>query len=152
MKDAKWIFFDLDGTLNKFYEVEGWLDMLIASNPAPYKLARPNVNMNLLARKLNKLQRAGYKLGIISWLSKTSTPAYDEAVTAAKMKWLKKHLASVHFDAINIVSYGVNKWEVCGAGILFDDEDKNRDTWNGEAYHPDMMMDVLNQLMKGEHN
>ncbi|MBO7695344.1 MAG: hypothetical protein J6T10_22195, partial [Methanobrevibacter sp.] len=99
---------------------------------------------------LNKLQQAGYKLGIISWLSKTSTPAYDEAVTAAKMWWLKKHLASVHFDAINIVSYGVNKWEVCGAGILFDDEAKNRDTWQGEAYHPDMMMDILNELMKGE--
>ena len=150
MKDAKWIYFDMDGTLNRFYEVEDWLDMLIASNPAPYKLARPNVNMNQLARKLNKLQRDGYKIGIISWLSKTTTPEYDEAVTVAKMKWLKKHLASVHFDKINIVSYGVNKWEVCGAGILFDDEDKNRDTWQGEAYHPDMMMDVLNKLMKGD--
>lgn len=149
MKDAKWIYFDIDGTLNRFYEVEGWLDMLIASNPTPYKLARPNVNMSQLARKLNQLQRAGYKLGIISWLSKTSTPEYDEAVTAAKMWWLKKHLASVHFDEINIVSYGVNKWEVCGAGILFDDEVKNRDTWQGEAYHPDIMMDVLNKLMKG---
>lgn len=148
MRDAKWIWFDCDGTLNRFYEVEGWLDMLIASNPAPYKLARPNVNMNQLARKLNKLQRDGYKIGVISWLSKTSTPEYDEAVTTAKMKWLHKHLASVHFDAINIVSYGVNKWEVCGAGILFDDEAKNRDTWQGESYHPDMMMDVLNKLMK----
>ena len=149
MKNAKWIYFDMDGTLNRFYEVEGWLDMLMASNPTPYKLAQPNVNMSKLARKLNRLQRAGYKLGIISWLSKTSTPEYDEAVTTAKMWWLKKHLASVHFDKINIVSYGVNKWEVCGAGILFDDEDKNRDTWQGEAYHPDMMMDVLNKLMKG---
>lgn len=148
MENAKWIFFDMDGTLNRFYEVEGWLDMLMASNPAPYKLARPNVNMNQLARKLNKLQRNGYKIGIISWLSKTTTPEYDEVVTAAKMWWLHKHLASVHFDEINIVSYGVNKWEVCGAGILFDDEDKNRDTWQGEAYHPDMMMDVLNELMK----
>ena len=149
MKDAKWIFFDMDGTLNRFYEVEGWLDMLMTSNPAPYKLARPNVNMNQLARKLNKLQRNGYKIGIISWLSKTSTPEYDEAVTAAKIWWLKKHLASVHFDAINIVGYGVNKWEVCGTGILFDDEERNRNAWKNEAYHPDMMMDVLNKLMKG---
>ena len=150
MKDAKWIYFDMDGTLNRFYEVEGWLDMLIASNPAPYKLARPNVNMNQLARKLNKLQRDGYKIGIISWLSKTTTPEYDEAVTVAKMKWLKKHLASVHFDVINIVSYGVNKWEVCGAGILFDDEERNRDVWQDKAYHPDMMMEVLDRLMKGD--
>lgn len=150
MKDVKWIWLDCDGTIADLYEVENWLTMLRAYDAMPYKLAKPLVNMNKLARKLNKLQRAGYKLGIISWLSKSSTPAYDEAVTAAKMQWLKKHLASVHFDEINIVSYGVNKWEVCGAGILFDDEDKNRDTWQGEAYHPNMMMDVLNKLMKGE--
>ena len=144
-----WIYLDMDGVLAGLYDVPNWLTMLRAYDATPYKLARPNVNMNQLARKLNKLQRDGYKIGIISWLSKTTTPEYDEAVTAAKMKWLKKHLASVHFDEINIVSYGMNKWEVCGAGILFDDEDKNRDTWQGEAYHPDMMMDVLNKLMKG---
>lgn len=145
-----WIYLDMDGVLAGLYDVPNWLTMLRAYDATPYKLARPNVNMNQLARKLNKLQRDGYKIGIISWLSKTTTPEYDEAVTVAKMKWLKKHLASVHFDAINIVSYGVNKWEICGAGILFDDEAKNRDTWQGEAYHPDMMMNVLNKLMKGD--
>ena len=146
----KMIWFDMDGTIADLYAVKDWLPKLRAEDPSPYAEAAVMWNMSKLARKLNKLQQAGYKLGIISWLSKTSTPAYDEAVTAAKMWWLKKHLASVHFDAINIVSYGVNKWEVCGAGILFDDEAKNRDTWQGEAYHPDMMMDILNELMKGE--
>lgn len=150
MKDAKWIWLDCDGTIADLYGVENWLDMLRAHEAAPYKLAKPLVNMSKLARKLNKLQRDGYKLGIISWLSKTSTPEYDEAVTTAKLWWLKKHLASVHFDEINIVSYGVNKWEVCGAGILFDDEERNRNSWKNEAYHPDMMMDVLNKLMKEE--
>lgn len=150
MKNAKWIWFDCDGTIADLYGVENWLVMLQASDPTPYKAAKPLVDMNKLARKLNQLQRAGYQLGIISWLSKNATPAYDEAVTAAKMWWLKKHLASVQFDAINIVSYGVNKWEVCGAGILFDDEERNRNAWKNEAYHPNMMMDVLNKLMKGE--
>ena len=143
------IWFDMDGTIADLYGVENWLDMLRAYDATPYKLAKPLVNMSKLARKLNRLQRAGYKLGIISWLSKTSTPEYDEAVTTAKLWWLKKHLASVHFDEINIVSYGVNKWEVCGAGILFDDEERNRNAWKNEAYHPDMMMEVLNKLMKG---
>jgi FMN phosphatase YigB (HAD superfamily) len=147
MKDSKWIYFDMDGTLNRFYEVEGWLDMLIASDPTPYKLAAPLVNMNTLARKLNKLQRKGYKIGIISWLSKSSTPEYDEAVTAAKLWWLHKHLNSVNWDAINIVSYGRDKWEICGEGILFDDEALNRDNWGGEAYHPDMIMEILSSLM-----
>ena len=146
---SNWIYFDMDGVLADLYNVPNWLPKLRAEDPSPYAEAAVMWNMNKLARKLNKLQQAGYKLGIISWLSKTSTPAYDEAVTAAKMKWLHKHLASVHFDAINIVSYGVNKWEVCGAGILFDDEERNRDAWQGEAYHPNMMMDILNKLMKG---
>lgn len=146
MKDSKWIYFDMDGTLNRFYEVDGWLDMLIASDPAPYKLAAPLVNMNKLARKLNQLQRAGYKLGIISWLSKSSTPEYDEAVTAAKLWWLRKHLNSVKWDAVNIVAYGRNKWDVCGEGILFDDEAPNREAWGGEAFHPAEMMKILSSL------
>lgn len=145
MKNTIW--FDLDGTLNRFYEVEGWLDMLIAFDPAPYKLAAPRVNMNTLARRLNKLQRAGYKIGVISWLSKSSTPEYDEAVTNAKLWWLRKHLNSVKWDAINIVSYGLNKWDICGEGILFDDEAQNRDNWGGEAYHPDMIMEILSSLV-----
>lgn len=142
----KTIWFDMDGTIANLYGVENWLSMLITSDPTPYKLAAPLVNMNILARKLNKLQRAGYKIGIISWLSKSSTPEYDKAVTAAKLWWLRKHLNSVSWDAINIVSYGCNKWEICGEGILFDDEAQNRDSWGGEAYHPDMIMEILSSL------
>ena len=147
MKSTIW--FDLDGTLADLYAVKDWLPKLRAEDPSPYAEAAVMWNMNKLARKLNMLQHKGYKLGIISWLSKTSTPAYDKAVTTAKMEWLHKHLASVHFDAIHIVSYGVNKWEVCGAGILFDDEAKNREAWQGESYHPDMMMNILDKLIKG---
>ena len=142
----KMIWLDMDGTIADLYGVENWLPMLINSDPTPYKLAAPLVNMNTLARKLNKLQRAGYKIGVISWLSKSSTPEYDEAVTAAKLWWLRKHLNSVNWDAIHIVNYGRNKWEVCGEGILFDDEAPNRNNWGGEAYHPDMIMEILSSL------
>lgn len=144
MKNTIW--FDLDGTLAGLYDVPNWLPMLIAADPAPYKLAAPLVNMNKLARTLNKLQRAGYKLGIISWLSKSSTPEYDEAVTAAKLWWLKKHLNSVQWDEINIVAYGRNKWEVCKKGILFDDELNNRLTWGENAYKPSEIFDILKTL------
>lgn len=144
MKNTIW--FDLDGTLAGLYDVPNWLPMLIAADPAPYKLAAPLVNMNKLARTLNKLQRAGYKLGIISWLSKSSTPEYDEAVTAAKLWWLKKHLNSVQWDEINIVAYGRNKWEVCKKGILFDDELNNRLTWGEKAYEPSEIFDILKTL------
>lgn len=146
MKDNKWIWFDMDGTIADLYGVDNWLEMLMAKDATPYEIAKPLLNMSAFARQLNKLQKKGYEIGIISWLAKTSTSEYDNAVTIAKIKWLHKHLASVHFDEIKIVSYGVNKWEACGAGILFDDEERNRNDWKGEAFHPDMMMNVLSSL------
>ena len=142
----KTIWFDMDGTIANLYGVENWLSMLIASDPAPYKLAAQLVNMNTLARKLNKLQRAGYKIGVISWLSKASTPEYDKAVTAAKLWWLNKHLTSVKWDTVKIVAYGTSKITECGGGILFDDEDRNRNEWGKDAYHPDMIMEILSSL------
>ena len=74
MKTMKTIWFDMDGTLGNLYAVEGWLSMLRAHDPTPYAEAEVMLNMNLLARYLNRLQRAGYQIGIISWLSKCPRP------------------------------------------------------------------------------
>lgn len=146
----KQIWLDMDGTLGNLYAIPDWLERLRAEDPTPYAEATVLHNMSLLARKLNQLQKAGWQLGIVSWLSKVSSAAYDEAVTSAKMTWLNNHLHSVHFDVIHIVSYGRNKWELCGKdGILFDDEEKNRTAWaNGYAYHPDNMMKILDELLR----
>ena len=97
------IWFDMDGTIADLYGVENWLPMLRASDPTPYMVAKPLLRLSALAYRLNKLQEQGYRLGVISWLSKTGTPAYNKAVTAAKYAWLAKHLPSVMFDEINIV-------------------------------------------------
>lgn len=143
------IWFDMDGTIADLYGVEDWLPMLIAEDATPYKIAKPMVNMNTLARRLNMLQKNGYKIGVISWLSKTSTPAYDALVSEAKMKWLKRHLGSVNFDRVDIVAYGTPKWKG-RKGILFDDERRNRDEWDinlvGEAYEPHEILEVLKVL------
>lgn len=145
----KEIWFDMDGTIADLYGVEDWLPMLIAEDATPYAIAKPLVRMQTLARRLNELQRKGYKIGIISWLSKTSTKAYDEAVTKAKLEWLNTHLKSVNFDRIDIVAYGTPKWKG-RKGILFDDETKNRYDWDanlaGDAYEPHEIMDVLKAL------
>lgn len=142
------IWFDMDGTIADLYGVENWLPMIIASDPTPYTVATPLINMNKLARKLNRLQQAGHKIGVISWLSKNSTPEYDKLVIEAKTRWLNKHLRSVSWDIINIVAYGQNKWETCDCeGILFDDEQGNRDKWlNNYAFTPDRIFDILNEM------
>ena len=143
MKNA--IYFDMDGTIANLYGVENWLDYLIASDPTPYAIAKPLVNMNRLARLLNRLQAEGYHIGIVSWLSKNSTEAYDNAVTLAKAHWLDRHLHSVHWDEIKIVPYGTPKQNV-GKGILFDDELPNRENWGEGAYHPDKIFEILGGL------
>lgn len=141
------IWFDMDGTIANLYGVENWLAMLIAYDPTPYTVAAPLVNMSQLARKLNKLQRMGYKLGVISWLSKSSTPEYDKAVTTAKLTWLAKHLPSVHWNEIKIVAYGTSKIKLCGGGILFDDDDRNRNEWGEGAYEPSQILNILKGLV-----
>jgi len=129
------IWFDMDGTIADLYGVENWLPMLRASDPTPYMVARPLVNLSILARMLNKLQKQGYEIGVISWTSKTGTPDYNAAVTAAKYAWLSKHLPSVDFDEIHVVPYGTPKQVFAHSDddILFDDEAKNRENWTGLA-------------------
>lgn len=143
------LYFDMDGTIADLYAVEGWLPKLRACDPSPYADAVPLVNMALLARYIHKAQRLGYKVGIISWLSKESNADYDRAVTAAKMEWLSVHLPSVQFDEIKIVAYGVSKSGAvsdAANGILFDDEERNRTEWLGKAYLPSEIFKIFKSL------
>ena len=139
------IWFDMDGTIADLYGVEGWLDMLIAKDALPYEIAKPLLRLNSLARVLNRLQKKGYKIGIISWLAKNSNEEYDKAVTSAKEKWLRNHLASVVFDEINIVAYGTPKQTFVKSedDILFDDEKQNRDSWTGKAFDVNEIIEIL---------
>lgn len=145
----KKVYFDMDGTLNRFYEVEGWLADLEAENVRPYLEAAPMLNFALFARLAHKLQKAGWKLGIISWTSKRGTERYHEAVVQAKRKWLARHLHSVKWDEIHIVPYGTNKRSVCGSGILFDDEERNRNDWGENAFTPNEILPTLKRLIQG---
>ena len=139
------IFFDMDGTIADLYGVENWLDYLIASDALPYEIAKPLIRLNALARILNRLQKQGYKVGVISWLAKNSNTAYDEKVTRAKKEWLKKHLASVNFDEIHIVKHGTPKQTFAKTenDILFDDEEKNRNDWTGKAFDVNEIIEIL---------
>jgi hypothetical protein len=145
----KAIYLDMDGTIANLYSVDEWLPKLRAFDSTPYLEAEPLVRMASLARLLNALQQRGDHIAIVSWLSKESNPEYDEAVTVAKMTWLRAHLPSVHFDEVVIVAYGTPKSEVVAYpdGILFDDESRNRWEWAGEAYGPEHLLEDLRDLL-----
>ena len=129
------ICFDLDGTIADLYGVADWLFYLENEMTFPYENAKPLVNLSRLARYLNKVQRNGFDIAIISWTSKSGSEDYHNAVVEAKMRWLKKHLPSVSWDEIHIVPYGTPKTCFCNSlfDVLFDDEERNRNTWDGVA-------------------
>lgn len=144
------INFDMDGTIADLYGVENWLDYLIAGDVFPYENAEPLLRLSALARRLNNLQKNGYNLAIISWLSKSGTDEYNAEVEAVKREWLAKHLPSVNWDAIHIVPYGTPKQNFCGnpLDILFDDEAKNRENWTGRAYDVDDILATLEEVKR----
>ena len=142
------IYFDMDGTIADLYGVNNWLEYLIADDTFPYAKAEPLLRLCSLARVLNRLQKEGYNIGVISWLSKNGGKLYNKAVTQIKLNWLENHLPSVHWDEIHIVPYGTPKQNFCSTplDILFDDEEKNRNNWTGRAYDVHNIMEVLKNL------
>ena len=141
------IYFDMDGTLADLYGVKNWLPMLLKSDPTPYRMAEPLLDMDELRARLESLKARGYKIGIVSWLSKDGTTEYGKAVRAAKRTWLDENLG-IEFDELHFVKYGTPKSRVVKDknGILFDDELPNRLAWKGTAYKADAILETLARI------
>lgn len=142
MMKTKMIVFDMDGTLNRFYDVEGWLDMLRAEDPTPYAVAEPMWEMKKLADVLNRLRVNGIEIRVVTWLSKDSTEEYKDLVRQAKLEWLEE--MGFPFDNFHGVQYGATKANSVRrylaedeTAILFDDNEKVRNGWTlGETVDP----------------
>ena len=128
----KVIVFDMDGTIVDFYGVEGWLDDLHASNPRPYKVAKPLVDMVVLNELLKLLKVQGWTICVTSWLSNGSSKNFDKLVRTAKRNWLAKY--DFPYDEIHLVKYGTTKANCTrhhkGYQVLVDDNADVRKGWN----------------------
>lgn len=142
------IWFDMDGTIADLYGVTDWLPAILARDTRPYEIARGIGNLALIARLLNKAQKNGHEIGIISWTAKNAPAEYNAKVATAKREWLARHFKSVKWNEIKVVEYGTNKKTACGAGILFDDEKPNRETWGAGAHEPAEIVEVLKALTR----
>lgn len=146
----KILVFDMDGTIADLYGVEGWLDDILTSNPRPYAVARPLVDMNKLRNILLQLQDFGWHIAVTSWLAKDSTKAYDNAVREAKLQWLNDF--NFPYNELHFVKYGTTKANCTrkhgGRQVLFDDNAKVRNGWHlGEAIDATDMMEYLATLL-----
>lgn len=128
-------YFDMDGTIADLYGVDGWLSDLENEKVRPYVEARPLVDCERLIQAIVFLKAEGYRFSVISWTSKTASAEYRKEIRKAKVEWIKKYFPNC-FDEIHVVKYGTPKhWIAKDKGILFDDEEKNRTSWNkGRSY------------------
>ena len=139
---------DLDGTIADLYGVEGWLDALLAEDVRPYLEAAPLVEVGGLNRAIAALHRAGHSVHVISWnCGGNPSWEYRLAVGAAKREWLAR-VGIQGLDSVRVVAHGTPKQSVIeGAGVLFDDEERNRAAWEasgkGRAYDATRLVERL---------
>ena len=140
------IWFDMDGTIANLYAVDGWLDMITARDTRPYEIAAPMVDTLALATFLNEAKANGHEIGIISWTAKNAPAEYNARIANAKREWLARNLSTVTWNTIRVVAYGTDKRTATGGGILFDDEEPNREAWGRGAYEPREILEILAHL------
>lgn len=145
------IYFDMDGTIADLYGVDEWLNKLRAEEAAPYREAAPMIDLVEAVPLLLELQKRGYKLGIITWLSMDSSKEYKREVTRAKKEWLSHYFGEIIFDETHFVQYGTRKDYVAfdKSGLLFDDSEEVRNKWRGVAINPqeENICEVLRKLL-----
>lgn len=139
------VYFDLDGTLADLYGPEDWLERLLAGDETLYADAEPLGDVREVVREL---RRAGYSVGVVSWLAKGGTRAFDARVRQAKRQWVMRHFPEV--CEVHIVRYGTPKRSCVRDkdGILIDDEAANVKRWGRLAYHVRDFEDVRKAVKK----
>lgn len=144
----KILVFDMDNTLNRFYDVDGWLNDLHNEDVRPYVVAEPKYEMEILNAILLALKNFGWEIVITTWLAKGSTKEYDNKVRQAKKEWLAKY--NFPYDEIHMIKYGATKANATrskgGFQILIDDNDQIRKGWTlGSTINANE--DILNALL-----
>ena len=128
------IYFDMDGTLNRFYEVDNWLEKLHAEDVSPYVEALPIINFVELRKVLDAFIAEGITIGIISWSAMNGSKDYNKRTRKAKKDWCDIYFPNV-FTEFHVVKYGTPKHHVCKIkdSILVDDNAEVRQAWKGET-------------------
>lgn len=149
------IYFDMDGTLFDTYCQPNWLSRLRAYDPTVYAHAPAKVDFKRLNALLRLVRARGYDIGIITWLSKESTPAFTLQSSLAKREAIRRNRMTV--NRFLAVPYGTKKHSLCkGAekAILFDDCAEIREAWKTKkrrkAFSENEIFDVLEKIVKGE--
>ena len=147
----KALIFDMDGTLNLFYDVENWLNDLEEEKTRPYEECKPKIDIDTLNLICELYRMIGYQIVVTSWLSKNATKEYSNRIRKAKIDWLKK--VGFNYDEIHLVKYGTPKAKCtkkyCGNQILVDDNKKVRESFEKSSNKQtiDANKDIIKELL-----
>lgn len=148
----KVLVLDMDGTIADLYGVPDWLPKLQAEDPSPYAEAAPLWDTEKLASTLEAMSEDGWRVVVISWLSKAASPKYAMAIRKAKRRWLTEQ--QLPWVEVHFVSYGTPKSIVVRnlpqGSWLVDDDEKVRAEWEtnkGRTIDPTATTD-LPELLK----
>lgn len=101
------IYFDLDGTVYDFYSTENWLEKLTNEETGLYSYDKILFDKVEFYKTITELLAKGVKFGVITWLSMTASPEYEEITTIEKKEWCKKYLPFI--ETFVAQSYGTPK-------------------------------------------
>lgn len=114
------VYFDMDNTLNKLKCVKNVWKRLDNKDVTPYIECEPcmhNIEM------LKCYKKHGYKVVILSCLSRVTDEQFDEEVCKAKDEWLKKYVGMEYIDECRYIPYTKDKsLFVDEEGTLIDDD------------------------------
>lgn len=155
---SKILVFDMDGTIADLYNVPNWRERLDAKDCTVYTESKPMWDMPILAETLSSLQEIGYRIEVVTWLSRSyvEDKTYQQEIRNRKKDWLAE--MGFPYDNFHGVRYGTKKSSAitnknAETAILFDDNAEVRTTWHiGEVVNPQDtdIIDFLLSLLENE--
>lgn len=129
------IYFDLDGTVYDLYGVDNWLELLREEISGVYTTGNSLFDTEFY-KVVSCLLAKGVKFGVITWLSMTASPEYEENTRTEKLNWCKEHLPFI--ETFVAQSYGTPKQNAIKSrtknDILIDDNAEVLKVWcNGKT-------------------
>lgn len=127
------LVFDMDGTIADLYNTKDWSHRLDISDATVYRDAAPMVDMTMFTSLLHILRTKGYRVVVLTWLSKNADPQFHKNICIQKRQWLDRY--GIPADDVIMMDYGTDKHQALIAKypdartVLFDDDARVRDSW-----------------------
>lgn len=146
-KDVDTIIFDMDGTIADLYNHPEWLSYF-QEEKSIFQYLEPMIPTFAFNSIIEKLKTV-CDVRIITWLPMNATKEYKAICRKDKKQWVKTFVPSI--EKVHAIAYDSNKHGVKGISknaILFDDNEKVRESWEKTGRPATDEKDILRKLIQ----